>query len=76
MNESAPLHELLTKEEVAEYLRIDVRTLDRYIKRQEIAVIRLDRTILIKREDLMKFIESRYIPATGAGELDESEASE
>lgn len=50
---------LLTKEEVAEYLRISRATLGRLMKK--IPYIKLGRRVLFKKSDIDKFLESKKV---------------
>jgi excisionase family DNA binding protein len=51
---------LLTPEEVATHLQVDIKTVYRWIKRGELQVIRLSRKALrVTPLDLLAFIEAR-----------------
>lgn len=50
--------DLLTKPEAAERLRVSVRTIDRYIHDGYVPVVRLGRTVRIRRADLDALINA------------------
>jgi len=54
----APHDHLLTPQEVADKLQLNLLTIYRYIKSKKILAIRLGRTYRIAKKDLNIFIES------------------
>ena len=54
--EKEPLRDLMTPEQVAEYLQMDTETVYRLIKRKELAASRDGQTYCISREDLEAFL--------------------
>lgn len=55
--------ELLTPDEVADILRINVMTVYGYIQRANLEAIRLGRNYRISRKDLALFIKSKHTKA-------------
>jgi excisionase family DNA binding protein len=53
--------DLMTKQEVMEYLRISHQTLYRLMKSGAFPYVKLERKVLFKRSDIDKWIESKMI---------------
>ncbi len=53
--------ELLTRNEVMEYLRISKGTLSKLMRQKAFPYIRLERKVLFKKEDIDKFLESKMV---------------
>jgi hypothetical protein len=57
-------HRMLTKPEVAEYLRVTERTIETWMKLRLIPHIRIEHTILFRMSDLLLEIDVRFrVPA-------------
>ena len=52
--------ELLTTEEVAEILKVQPRTVWRYITQRKLAAVDLEGSYRIYRRDLQAFLDQRY----------------
>ena len=56
--------QVLTKKEAAEFLKMNVSTLERYaFKKHEIAYSTSGKNAVFLRRDLLKFLEKRRIPS-------------
>lgn len=64
---------LLTAEEAAEYLRVNVNTLRRYIREGRISAAKVGRGYRIKQEELDAFLKRH---TTGADEADNRPSAE
>jgi excisionase family DNA binding protein len=53
--------ELLSREELMEYLKISKGTLYKLMKRKAFPYIKLERKVLFRKEDIDKFLESKII---------------
>lgn len=56
------LDQLLTLDEVQRLLRLSQQTVWRLMKRGELPVVRIGGRVLVRREDLERFIEERRQP--------------
>lgn len=57
-------HRILTKPEVAEYLRVTERTIETWMKARLISYIRLDHTVRFRMSDLLLELDQRFrVPA-------------
>jgi excisionase family DNA binding protein len=52
--------ELLTTDEVAEILKVQARTVLRYIAQKKLAAVDLEGSYRVYRRDLKKFLDQRY----------------
>jgi excisionase family DNA binding protein len=59
-NRPDPDERLLTKKEVAERLRVDERTIDRYIASGALASYQIGRLRRISEKDLRRFLAERW----------------
>ncbi len=50
--------QLMTKQEVAEYLQVSTRTVDRLVKAGELAVHKVRTNVRFRREDIEKYLDS------------------
>jgi excisionase family DNA binding protein len=50
---------LLTPQQVADRLQVEIRTIRRYIKQGKLSVIRLDRAQRIRQSELERFLRER-----------------
>lgn len=68
---AAPIHELLTVDELAVLLRVDRKTVYEAISRQEIPGVRRigKKTIRISRAAVLDWIEGRATPSAGQGRV-------
>jgi excisionase family DNA binding protein len=51
--------DLLTKEEVAELLRVSPRTIERLVNARELPFVKLDRAIRFHRRDVVELVNRR-----------------
>jgi excisionase family DNA binding protein len=51
--------ELMTPQEAADYLKIDHSTVHRFIKKNKIPAVRLDKVIRVRKSDLLALIEQQ-----------------
>ncbi len=49
---------LMTKQEVAEYLRVSTKTVERLVKTGELPVYRIKTNVRYKKEDVEKYLEN------------------
>jgi len=54
-----PLYSLLTTEDVAELLQLDIETIRRYIREGLLRAIKIKGQYRIRREDFEEFLEER-----------------
>lgn len=55
--------ELLTAEEAAQFLRLDVNTVRRYIRERRLPAAKIGRSYLIRADDLEAFLKQRTLAA-------------
>src|SRR5262245_19267093 len=67
-----PLEVLLTTDELANYLKVDVVTVRRLVNRGELAAYRIGGEYRFKARDIRDYLERQYLPAQpfAAGDLD------
>lgn len=53
--------ELLTTREVADYLKLDVSTITRWIREKKLPAIKVGRSYRIKREDITKITNEKEV---------------
>ena len=53
--------ELLTREQIMEYLQIGHSTLSKLMRLKAFPYIKLERKVLFRKEDIDKFLESKII---------------
>lgn len=52
------MEKLYTKKEVAEYLQVSLRSVQYYIERGELKILKIGGNVRIKEADLKQFVES------------------
>ncbi len=57
--------QLYTPQEVADHLKVDVRTVYRWLREGELGAIRFQREYRISESDLKEFLEARRLRAKG-----------
>src|SRR5262245_63984104 len=69
---------LLTSDDVANYMKIDVVTVRRLVNRGELAAYRIGGEYRFKADDIREYLERQYLPAQlfAAGDLDKLIRSE
>jgi excisionase family DNA binding protein len=67
-----PLETLLTTDDLANYLKVDVVTVRRLVNRGELAAYRIGGEYRFKARDVRDYLERQYVPAQlfAAGDLD------
>ena len=60
MKATPSLGALLTVQEVASHLRVDEKTVRRWIKARELPAIRLGRQWRVREADLVRFLTNRW----------------
>jgi len=61
MQEKKSQKTYFTRKEAAEFLRISVSTLDYYVRKKYIPVVKLDRRVLFDLDDLISFCERNKV---------------
>ena len=61
------LYELLSIEEVAKYLRVSIPTIRLWIIQERFPVVKLGGRVLVKQEEINKFIEKNIRPMKAEG---------
>jgi excisionase family DNA binding protein len=57
-----PMNPMLTTDEVAEYLRVDVVTIRRLITKGELGAYRIASEYRVRQSDLAAYLKRQYIP--------------
>jgi excisionase family DNA binding protein len=60
--------QLYTPREIADYLKVDVRTVYRWLREGEMNAIRFQREYRVAESDLKDFLEARRFHAKGGGD--------
>ena len=53
--------DIMTKDEVLEYLKISMNILDRLMKSKELPYVKLERRVLFRKKDIDEFLERRLV---------------
>ena len=53
--------DIMTKDEVLEYLKISRNILDRLMKNKELPYVKLERRVLFRKKDIDEFLESKLV---------------